>query len=321
MEAVWGFPVPVWRGLTAVETIDAAHAGDLDVLYSVGGNFLETLPEPEFVREALERVPLRVHQDIVVTPQMLTEPTGDIVLFPARTRYEQPGGGTETSTERRIYFSPEIPGRRIGETRAETEIFMAVARHAAPDRADLVHFPDGQAVRDEIARTVPLYDGIQHLTRKGDAIQWGGPRLCEGAVFSTADGRARFTALTPPEVDIPPGAFLMSTRRGKQFNSMVHKDRDPLTGARRNDVLISPEDAAAGGLRDGDPVLLRSDVGELACRCRIAPMKGRNVQVHWPEGNALLRRGATDPVCGIPDYNTTVRLYRVRDGGVEEAVF
>ena len=37
---------------------DAAHAGDIDVLYSVGGNFLETLPEPRFVQEALERVPV-----------------------------------------------------------------------------------------------------------------------------------------------------------------------------------------------------------------------------------------------------------------------
>src|SRR5262249_53929092 len=73
-----------------------------------------------FVRRALERVPLRVHQDIVLTPQMLLEPEaahGAVVLLPARTRYEQRGGGTETSTERRIYFSPEIPGRRVGGTR------------------------------------------------------------------------------------------------------------------------------------------------------------------------------------------------------------
>ena len=50
---------------------------------------------------------------------MLVEGAGDVLLLPATTRYESPGGGTETSTERRIIFSPEIPGRRIGSARPE----------------------------------------------------------------------------------------------------------------------------------------------------------------------------------------------------------
>ena len=114
MEKLWGFPVPSWRGLSSVEAIDAAHDGRIDVLYSVGGNFLETLPEPDFVQEALERVPMRVHQDIVATPQMLVEPAGVVVLLPAQTRYEQRGGGTETSTERRIYYSPRYRAAVLG---------------------------------------------------------------------------------------------------------------------------------------------------------------------------------------------------------------
>ena len=148
-EDMWGFNVPSWRGLSSVEAIDAAHNGDIDVLYSVGGNFLETLPEPQFVAEALESVPLRVHQDIVVTAQMLLEPADTVVLLPAQTRYEQRGGGTETSTERRIYYSPEIPGRRIGESRAEFDIFADVAKRVWPEKAHLVHFQDSQAIRDE----------------------------------------------------------------------------------------------------------------------------------------------------------------------------
>ncbi|MCL0044177.1 FdhF/YdeP family oxidoreductase [Dehalococcoidia bacterium] len=308
MEGLWGFPVPPWNGITAVETIDAAHDGNIDVLYSIGGNFLETLPEPQFVEEALKRVPLRVHQDIVVTSQMLTDTADTVVLLPAQTRYEQRGGGTETSTERRIYYNPEIAGRRIGESRAEFDILMDLAKRVRPKAAHLIHFQDSQAIRDEIAVVVPLYDGIQHLKSKGDAIQWGGPRLCEGATFQTGDGRATFTLVTPPEFNIPEGEFLMSTRRGKQFNSMVHSDKDPITGARRSDVLMNPEDAANMGLKDGDPVLVSSKAGQLRGTCKLTPMKHRNIQLHWPEGNVLLKRGATDPVCGIPDYNTTVKV-------------
>ena len=314
MGELWGFPVPSWRGFSSVEAIDAAHDGRIDVLYSVGGNFLETLPEPKFVRESLERVPLRVHQDIVVTAQMLVEPADTVVLLPAQTRYEQRGGGTETSTERRIYFSPEIPGRRIGETWAEFDIFLEVAKRVRPENAHLIYFQDSQAVRDEIARVVPMYEGIQRLRAKGDALQWGGPRLCEDGDFGTPDGRARFTNLVAPEIDIPKGQFLMSTRRGKQFNSMVQAARDPLTHARRRDVLINAEDATELGLSDGDPVLVTSEAGELRGWCKVMAMKRRNVQVHWPEGNALLKRGATDPVCGIPDYNTTVKIVPLEKG-------
>ncbi|HSJ95798.1 MAG TPA: molybdopterin-dependent oxidoreductase, partial [Myxococcota bacterium] len=110
MEAHWGFAPPAGPGLTAGEMVEAAHAGALDLLWCVGGNFVETLPDPAWVREALARVPLRVHQDVVVSPTMLAEPApgGAVLLLPATTRYEQPGGGTETTTERRIVFSPEI---------------------------------------------------------------------------------------------------------------------------------------------------------------------------------------------------------------------
>ncbi|MSQ11991.1 MAG: FdhF/YdeP family oxidoreductase [Dehalococcoidia bacterium] len=305
---LWGFPLPARPGLTAVQMIEAAHRGELDVLYSVGGNFLETLPEPEYVREALERVPVRVHQDIVLTSQMLLEPADTVVLLPAATRYESPGGGTATSTERRIYFSPEIPGRRVGEARPEWEIFMRLAERVRPELADLIHFPDAAAIRSEIARAVPFYQGIERLRKQGDVIQWGGPRLCEGGVFKMPDGKAALAVVRPPETQVPEGWFLLSTRRGKQFNSMVQAKKDPLNAARREDVLMNPEDVAALGLKAGDAVVVRSDVGEFRGRCKPVPMRRRNVQVHWPEGNALIRMGATDPLCGIPDYNAVVEI-------------
>ncbi|MGH7599933.1 MAG: FdhF/YdeP family oxidoreductase, partial [bacterium] len=160
-ELLWKFTVPSTKGLNAVEMINAAHEGKIDVLYSAGGNFLETLPEPDFVREALQRVPVRVHQDIVLSPQMLLEPADTVILLPAQTRYEQRGGGTETSTERMIYFSPEIPGRRIGEAKSEWEIFMELAEHVYPERRVQIHFDNAQQIRDEIAKAVPFYIGIQ----------------------------------------------------------------------------------------------------------------------------------------------------------------
>ena len=305
---LWGFRPPTMPGMTAVGMIDAAHERRLDVLYLAGGNFLETLPEPEYVRTALERVPLRIHQDLVVTSQMLVEPEETVLLFPAQTRYEQRGGGTETSTERRVYFSPEIPGRRIGESRPEWELFMDLAERSLPDSAHLIHFDDAAAIRREIAKAIPTYQGIEKLSAKGDAFQYGGPRLCEGGVFPMPDGRARFSVMALPDADIPAGQFLLSTRRGKQFNSMIHGEVDLLLGARRSDVLMSVEDAKELGVADRDEVLISNDLGSYRGKVHIAPIRPRNVQIYWPEGNVLIRRGVVDPQCEMPDYNALVRI-------------
>ncbi len=316
MSALWGFEVPEGRGLSAVETVHAAHRGGIDALWAIGGDYLGTLPDPEYCREALERVPLRVHQDIVLAHQMLVEPTDVVVLLPATTRYEQPGGGTETSTERRIYFSPEIPGRRIAEARSEWEVLLELGRRVRPDRRHALDLPSAAEIRADIARAVPFYEGIETLAHKGDAVQWGGPRLCEGASFGHPDGRARFVPARLPEEGVPEGRFHLSTRRGKQFNSMIQAPRDPLTGGLRDHVFMAAADARRLGLRDGDPVTLSSDVGSFSGRCRVAPIKERNVQVFWPEGNPLIRRDVVEPQCGIPDFTAVVDVV---PGAAEEA--
>lgn len=307
LSAQYGFDVSPTPGLSAPEMLDAAGRGALDVLWSSGGNFLEVLPDPEQVERALERIPLRVHQDIVLSSQMLVD--GETVLvLPAATRYEQHGGGTETTTERRIAFSPEVRGPRAGEARSEWEIFVDVACRADPERADLVRFASGDEIRAEIAHVVPSYTGIEKLRRTGDAVQWGGTRLCEGGVFPTTDGRGRFSAVAPPAKSVGPTTLRLSTRRGKQFNSMVLAARDPLTGAVRDSVFVAAVDAQRAGVADGDPVVVRSERGEMRGRAFVADIAPGNVQVMFPEGNVLLPTGPREPISHVPDYTTTVEL-------------
>jgi molybdopterin-dependent oxidoreductase alpha subunit len=306
----YGFPVPAEPGLSAPEMLDAAGRGEMDVLWSSGGNFLETLPDPAAVRSALARVPLRVHQDIVVSPQMLVEGE-QVLLLPAMTRYEQPGGGTETTTERRVVLSPEIPGPRVAEARPEWEIFAELARRARPERRELIGLASAADIRTEIASVVPVYAGIERLREGGDSFQWGGPRLCEGWRFPTADGRAHFSAVMPTPRSIAPGRFHLSTRRGKQFNSMVWRERDPLTGASRDALFLAADDARGLGLAEGDPVVVRAEQGpSVRARAHIAPIRPGNVQMFWPEANALIAAGRRDAVSGVPDYNAVVEIVR-----------
>lgn len=309
--AQWGFEVPTAPGLTAPEMIDRAAEGALDVLYSVGGNWLEVLPEPDWVEAALGRVPLRVHQDIVLSSQMLVEPADTVVLLPATTRYEIPGGVTQTSTERRVIFSPEIPGPRVPEARPEWEVLLELARRARPERADLLTFASTAEIRQEIARVVPFYAGIEALAAAGDQFQYGGARLCEGWRFPTPDGKARFAVVPIPTVAPASEGFAVTTRRGKQFNSMIHELTDALNGAEREAVLMAREDAERLGLASGDRVELVSATGAMQGRVVIAPVASNHLQVHWPEGNVLIARDRRSPEARIPDYNARVTVRRV----------
>src|SRR5262245_2586964 len=287
-EDVWGFPLPDFPGMTAAEMVGAGYRGELDVLWTVGGNFLETLPDPAAAARALGNVGTRIHQDIVATSMMLLPPRTGVLLLPATTRYESPGGGTETSTERRITFSPEVRGRRVGSAKPEWEVFGEVAARVRPELGARLRFASSQAIRDEIALSVPLYAGIEKLVERGQSFQWGGKQLFADGVFATPDGKARFSVVTPRERRGAAGEFYLSTRRGKQFNSMVQRRLDPLTGAAREDVLVAPADAERLGLHDGDRVRLDSAAGRFHGRARIAEIKPGNLEVHWPEGNVLL---------------------------------
>jgi anaerobic selenocysteine-containing dehydrogenase len=268
---------------------------------------LEVLPDPPVVHDALASIPLRVHMDIVLSSQMLVE-ADEVLLLPATTRYEVAGGVTETTTERRVIFSPEIPGPRVEEARPEWEVLTELAARARPELADRVRFAGTAAIREEIARVVPLYAGIEALAEQGDQFQYGGPHLCANWEFPTPDGRARFSAVKVPEPVAADGRLVLSTRRGKQFNSIVQERRDALTGATREAVLMSAADAERLGLADGDEVDVASDTGAMRGRALVVAIAPGNVQVHWPEGNVLLAPDVRSAEAGIPDYNARVTV-------------
>ncbi|MCZ6596800.1 MAG: molybdopterin-dependent oxidoreductase [Planctomycetota bacterium] len=306
---LWGFDVPSTPGRTTVEYLAAAERGELDGLYCIGGNFLETLPERKRIAAGLAKIRLRIHTDIVATTQMFVEPADTVYVLPARTRYEQKGGGTETTTERRVIFSPHIPGHDVGEARSEWEMLLDFARAVRPEAYDKVHFESGAAIRADIERAVPAYRGIAALAKQGDQFQWGGELLCADRMFPTDDGKAHFQPVAPVPRKLPSGAtFLLATRRGKQFNSMVQAEQDQLTGAERDHVLISPVDARRLKLVTGDRLLLRSRAGEFRGRAFVADVAPGTLQGHWPEVNVLIGSGVVDADGGVPDYNAEVEL-------------
>ena len=295
--------------MTAPEMIDAAGRGELDLLFASGGNFLDVLPDPESVERTLGRIPLRVHMDIVLSSQMLVDPPpgGEVLLLPATTRYEIPGGVTETTTERRVILSPEIPGRgsaRRGPSGRSSASWPRASAPSSPSGSASPTRPRSGARSPRWSRSIA---GSRSCARAVTPSSTAA-RTCRTAGTSKpTDGKAHFATVTVPDPLPADGLFALSTRRGKQFNSMVQERGDAITGATREAVLIAAADAERLGLTDGDPVTLRSEIGELEAVTTVAPIAPGNLQVHWPEGNVLIgdRRS---PEAEIPDYNARVEV-------------
>ncbi len=311
VEKVWNFDIPVWQGDIVGVSLENAvlpedHQRKLKLYYMSGGNFLETMPDPEFVKRCLEGVDIRVHQDIIFNTSTFVDAKEAVIVLPAMTRYEQPGGGTSTSTERMVYFSPEIDGPRIEEARSEWEIYVDLAKRVRPEDQALIHFEDAAEIRREIAEAAPNYDGIQHLNNKGDFFQWGGAWLCEGAICPTPDGKGNLITVELPELRKPEGHFYVTSRRGKQFNSMIYGEKDSFSAADRYDVLIHEEDCVIHNIQEGDSIVCYNQNGTFHGRAKFAEIARGNIGLYWPEGNQVLEKGLYDEFSGIPEYNVAV---------------
>ncbi|MCB1050948.1 MAG: FdhF/YdeP family oxidoreductase [Acidobacteria bacterium] len=312
MADLWGFQPPVEKGYFVTEMMEAALDGKLDLLYCVGSNLMGVLPDSKRVQSALEKLPMRVHHDIVLNPQMFVPAAGDIWILPATTRYEMVGGNTETSTERRIIFNPEVAGRRIEEARDEWRVICDLVGLARPDRKANLEFSSTAAIRREIAQCVPFYQGIETLEKQGDWVQYGGARLGENRHFGTPDGKAHFVAIRLEPSKDDADLFRLTSRRGKQFNSMAFVVRDNLAGADRHQVLMSGADMKRLGLRPGQRVRLSNERGVFEAEALEADLYPGTIMAYWPEINPLIPSDVHDIACGMPAFRETkVRAEKV----------
>ncbi|MGZ3438834.1 MAG: molybdopterin dinucleotide binding domain-containing protein, partial [Polyangia bacterium] len=183
-----------------------------------------------------------------------------------------------------------------------------IGRALAPAHKALFAWQSAADVRAEMGRTMPLYAGIEGLAQEGQWVQWGGARLGQNGFPNMPDGRAQFSTVPIPTPELPAGKLMLTTRRGKQFNSITYGQKDPITASKRRDVvLFHADDLKELGIADGERVVVRSEVGVMEATARTGPCRRKHAQAFWPEANVLLPR-VYDPVSGEPDYNAVVSV-------------
>jgi formate dehydrogenase alpha subunit len=264
-EKNWKVKISPDPGLNMSRVIQAAERGQLKALFIMGENPLRSLPQPERVKGALEKLEFLVVQDILNNEMTKI---ADVVL-PGAACSEK--SGTFTNLEGRIQsFSPVVPPP--GSAKPDWEILDLLAtRLGAPGLYGSV-----EKIREEICRLVSPY---AQMTAQGHSWLKASSPMAAFHADST-DKKIPFspmvsTAEEQRDADYPFTAILGSVRchlgSGTRTNASERIRDFNLSG----EVAICAEDADLLNLNDGDTVKVESRWGvikrEVGRSTRIAP--------------------------------------------------
>jgi assimilatory nitrate reductase catalytic subunit len=320
--AVWGIaeqeiPGP---GLTAVEIMDAIHAGEIKALFSMCFNPLVSLPDSRFVREALSRLEFfgvidfflsetAHHADVVFAGSLQEEDEGVICSAEGRVQ--------------KINKAVDPPG----EARSDARIICDLA--AKLGRGQYFNFPSTREIFEELRVAsrggLADYYGItwERIEREL-GVFWpcptldhpGTPRLFEDGRFYHPDGKAHLQVNTWRETGDPVSGdypVLLTTGRvvshylsgtqTRRIGPLVEQHPEPR-------IEIHPTLAQQHGIQDGDWVRVTTRRGEMVIQALVVRTIRPDtvfIPYHWPgarSANRLTHR-TLDPRSKIPEYKVS----------------
>ena len=302
--ALWGVPsVPQQVGKTAVEMFQAAADGEIKALWIACTNPAQSMPDQATVRQALSRAEFVVVQEAFATTA--TCAYADLLL-PASTWGEKEG--TVTNSERRI-SRVRAAVSPAGESRHDWQIAShfgqrlqaLLSAHPAPT---LFPYPNPESIWNEHRESTRGRDlditGMSYPLLEAAPQQWpmpqgalqGKPRLYDGGLFPTPDGKARFVNTRYQPVAEPRSARY-------PFSLTTGRLRDQWHGMSRTGTLghlfghvseptidLNPQDMTRRQFKNGDLVQVTSTRGSILVPVQASAEVGLNqafLAMHWGE--------------------------------------
>jgi assimilatory nitrate reductase catalytic subunit len=344
--SVWGMDVNDMPppGVDAYEMIRKIDQGEIKGLLSICFNPLVSLPDNNFVRQALEKLEFYVAIDFFLNESARY---ADIVLPGSQQEEDE---GTVTQVEGRIIRirkAVECPG----EARQDWRIIQDIARALKRERGFTFNSPEEIFAELRVASKGGIvdYSGVTYAKiERNYGIFWpcpsedhpGTPRLFERdswnpvaqgkGPFYFPDGKARFKVtpyIAPAEdVDADFPIILTTGRVVSQFLSGTQTRRiGPLVDHYPEPRLeLHPLLAERLGIVDGDWVTAESRRGACTLRAQVVRTIRPDtvfIPYHWAGRKSAnqLTIAAQDPISKIPEYKVcAVKVYKA-DGPPEHA--
>jgi formate dehydrogenase alpha subunit len=329
----WGVPVPGKLGLTVTEMLKGVESGAVRCMYVIGENPMTSDPDLNHVREALTKTEFMVLQEIFPSE---TAQYADVIL-PAASFAEKEG--TFTNTERRIQRvrkAVSAPGDARLDSWIVTELAKRlIALGAARPDADAPYagweYSTPPDVMDEINAVTPIYAGVTYeRLNAGARLQWPvrskdhpGTPVLHAEKFNRGLGRFVAAEHVPP-AELPDDDYPLMLTTGRV---LYHWHGAEMTRRARglNEVYpealieVSPKDAQAAGVRDGELIRLASRRGEIVAKAQVTARVGAGLvfaTFHFPESAAnFLTNPVLDPVAKIPEFKVCAVKMERADAG------
>jgi formate dehydrogenase major subunit len=308
-EELWQTPLSTKLGLTVVEIINAANAGEIRGMYIQGENPAMSDPDVDHARAGIAKLEHLVVQDIFLTE---TAMLADVVL-PSSAWPEK--SGTVTNTNRQVQM-----GRKAldlpGDTRQDLWIIVELAKRLGLPWT----YTHPSQVYAEMMLAMPSLDNInwERLERESSVIypclgpDQPGEAVVFGDGFPTTSGRARLMSVDVlPPAEVPDREYPLVLMTGRQLE---HWHTGAMT--RRAEVLdllepgptasLNPITLARYGVVPGQIVRVTTRRGtiELTARADRAVQDGIIfIPFAYVEAAAnVLTNPQLDPIGKIPEY-------------------
>jgi formate dehydrogenase major subunit len=302
--------------------LDAMEHGRLNALYVIGENPVNSEADQNRTVRLFESLECLVVQDLFRTE---TAELADVVLPAAAGAFETEG--TVTNSERRVQRVRRTVPPPEG-VRDDMDILIDLAA-----RLGVTLGPRGaENVWNELRSLSPMHAGMSYARLEaGGGLQWPcydaqhpGERYLHGRLWErpVRGPRAPFRAIEwEPPVEALTEKFplrLTTGRRLDSYNTGVQTGAFASPLRKREAIDVSPEDAAALELAEGEVVRVLSRRGAVEAPVHIDPGLRRGLvflTLHQPDQVAtnLLTVDASDPKSGTSEFKAAaVRIEKLR---------
>ena len=326
---VWGVAeesIP-HAGLSYIPILQAIHDGKIKGVLSISTNPMVSLPDTNWVREALEKL-----EFFAVIDFFLSESGryADVVLAGSLMEEDE---GTTTNVEGRVIHHRKAVDPPA-DARVDWKIICGLAARLGAG--------------DKFAYNAPeeIFEELRHASRGGTndyyGITWdrvdrehgifwpcpspdhpGTPRLYEGGRFSHPDGKAHLQAIEwRPAAEEPDEQYPVILTTGRVVSQYLSGSQTRRIGALVDQYPqplceIHPRLAGKLGIVEGDFVKVESRRGEVTVRASVVRTIRPDtvfVPYHWPLGRAANNMTVhnIDPMSHIPEFKIcAVRVSKV----------
>ena len=313
LDKACGITSPREHGVDVVEAIKQMRAGDVDLFFCMGGNFISATPDTEATAEGLNKVKLTVQVSTKLNrSHLVTGETALILPCLGRTEVDIQSSGEQFVTVENSMgvVHKSQGGLKPASTHLRSEPWIVASLASAVlgnDRDWMSLVENYDLIRDLMSEALAGFDDYNERVRTPNGFYLPNPPR-DTRTFNTANSKANFITHSLPEVSVDDDKFVMMTIRSHdQYNTTIYDLHDRYRGVHGNRriVLMNASDMIERGWKSRHIVDIvshfedgqrRSDGWQLVAY----DIPRGNIATYFPEANVLVPLDSTADKSNTP---------------------